>query len=98
MTGCAKPVFGFEICDLRKFCSDFFFFGGGGVNKKRNPGFSFLCQTIVSVSFTKERLTQKMSGILLNYYYYYYLIGLLLGYVLGRWTFFGSGSSLKDFF
>ena len=36
----------------------------------RNPGFFFLCQTIVSVSFTKERWTQTLSGILLNYYYY----------------------------
>ena len=36
------------------------------------------CQTIVSVSFTKERWTQKLSGILLNYYYYF-LIGLFLG-------------------
>ena len=58
MTGCAKPFFGFEICDLRtflglKFCSDFFWvrdFGKDlfGVDKKRNSGFSFLCQTIVS--------------------------------------------------
>ena len=69
-----------------------------GVDKKRNPRFSFLCQTIVSVSFTKERWTQKLSGILLNYYHYFCLIGLFLGYVLGRWTFFGPGSSLKDFF
>ena len=29
------------------------------LDKKRNPGFSFLCQTIVS-------------GILLNYYYYFF--------------------------
>ena len=42
-------------------------------------------------------MTQKLSGILLNYCYYF-LIGLFLGYVLGRWTFFGSGSSLKDYF
>ena len=68
------------------------------VDKKRNPGFSFLSQTIVSFSFTKERWMQKLSGILLNYYYYFFLIGLFLGYVLGRWTFFGPGSSLKDFF
>ena len=27
-----------------------------------------------------------------------FLIGLFWGYVPGRWTFFGSGSSLKDFF
>ena len=27
-----------------------------------------------------------------------FLIGLFLGYVLGRWTFFGLGSSLKAFF
>ena len=26
-----------------------------------------------------------------------FLTGLFLGYVLGRWTFFGPGSSLKDF-
>ena len=43
-------------------------------------------------------MTQKLSGILLNYYYYLCLIGLFWGNVLGRWTFFGSGSSLKDFF
>ena len=67
------------------------------VDKKRNPGFSFLCQTIVSVSLTKERWTQKLSGILLNYFYFF-LIGLFWGYVLGHWTFFGPGSSLKDFF
>ena len=69
-----------------------------GVDKKGNLGFSFLCQTILTVSFTKERWTQKLSGILLNYYCYFFLIGLFLGYVLGRWTFFGPGSSLKDFF
>ena len=28
----------------------------------------------------------------------FFLTGLFWGYVLGRWTFFGSGSSLKDFF
>ena len=83
-----------------KFCSDFFWvrdFGKDffGVDKKRNPGFSFLCQTVVSVSFTKDFWAQKLSGILLNYYF---LIGLFWGYVLGGWTFFGSGSSLKDFF
>ena len=70
-----------------------------GDDKKRNPGFSFLCQTIVSVSFTKERGTQKLAGILLNYYYYFFsVIGIFLGYVLGYWTFLGPGSSLKDFF
>ena len=82
-----------------KFCSEIFWvrdFGKdvfGGLTKS---------ETIVSVSFTKERWTPKLSGILLNYYYYYYyyfyLIGLFLGYILGRWTFFGPGSSLKDFF
>ena len=86
-----------------KFCSDFFWVTDFGkdflwVDKKRNPGFSFLSQTIISVSFTKERWTQKLSGILLNYHYYFFLIGLFLGYVLGRWPFFGPGSSLKDFF
>ena len=57
-----------------------------GVDKKRNPGFSFLSQTIVSVSFTKERWTQKLSGILLNYYYYYF-----------NWTFLGLRSGPLDF-
>ena len=38
----------------------------------RNPGFSFLCRTIVSVSFTKEGWTQKPSGILLNYCYFFF--------------------------
>ena len=61
----------------------------GGVDKKRNPGFSFSCQTIVSVSFTKERWTQKLSGILLNFYYYYYFF---------NWTFFGLRSGPLDFF
>ena len=74
-----KPFFGFEICDLRTFF---------GFDKKRNPGFSFLCETIISVSFTKKRWTQKLSGILLNYDYYYYFNWTFLGYVLGRWTFF----------
>ena len=64
-----------------------------GVDKKRNPGFSFFCQT--TVSWRKKCL--EFSWIII-YYYYYYLIGLFLGYVLGHWTFFGSGSSLKDFF
>ena len=74
-----------------KFCSDFFWardFGKDffGVDKKRNPGFSFLSQTIiVSVSFTKERWTQKLSGILLNYYFF-------------NWTFFGLRSGALDFF
>ena len=78
---------------MRDFGKDFL-----GVDKKRNPGFSFLSQTIVSVSFTKERWTQKLSGILLNYYYYFFFNWTFLGYVLCRWTFFGPGSSLKDFF
>ena len=60
-----------------------------GVDKKRNPGFSVLSQTIASVSFTKERWTQKLSGILLNYYYYYYYF---------NWTFFGLRSGPLDFF
>ena len=71
-----------------------------GVDKKQNPGFSFLCQTIiVSVSFTKERWMQKLSGILLNYIYVLFFFNwTFLGYVLGHWTFLGPGSSLKDFF
>ena len=71
-----------------------------GVDKKRNPGFSFLSQTIVSVSFTKERWTQKPAvwNSLELLLFCFFLIGLFLGYVLGHWTFFGPGSSLKDFF
>ena len=42
----------------------------------------------------KERWTQKLSGILLNCYFYFFN----WSDVLGRWTFFGSGSNLKDFF
>ena len=42
---------------------------------------------IVLVSFTKERWTQKLSGILLNCYYYFF-----------NWTFFGLRSGLLDFF
>ena len=68
---------------MRDFGKDFF-----GVDKKRNPVFSFLCQTIVSVSFTKERWTQKLSGILLNYFYYYFF----------NWTFLGLRSGPLDFF
>ena len=54
------------------------------VDKKQNPGFSFLCQTIVSVLFAKERWILKLSGILLNYYYsiILFLIGFFWGYVL----------------
>ena len=67
-----------------------------GVDKKRNPGFSFLCQTIVSVSFTKERWTQKLSGLLMNYYYYFFN-WTFFGLHSGPLDFFGPGSSLKDF-
>ena len=70
-----------------------------GVDKKQNLGFSFLCQTIVSVSFTKERWTQKLSGILLNYCYnYYFFHWTFLGLRSGPLDFFWPGSSLKDFF
>ena len=71
---------------MRDFGKDFFW-----DDKKRNPGFSFFMSNNCI-------MTKKLSGILLNYYYYYFLIGLFLFYVLGRWTFFGPGSSLKDFF
>ena len=78
-----------------KFCSDFSWGETEilvrtflGVDKKQNPGFSFLCQTIVSVSLSKERWTQKLSGILLNYYYYCFF----------KWTFFGLRSGPLDFF
>ena len=60
-----------------------------GVDKKAKPRVLFLCQTIVSVSFTKERWMQKLSGILLNYYYYFYFF---------NWTFFGLRSWPLDFF
>ena len=70
-----------------------------GVDKKRNPGFSFLSQTIVSVSFTKEiKVDAKTVWNSLELLLLFFLIGLFWGYVLGRWTFFGPGSSLKDFF
>ena len=73
-----------------KFCSDFFWvrdFGlFGGLTKSENQ---------VSRSYI---MMQKLSGILLNYYYYIFFNCTFLGYVPGRWTFFGSGSSLKDFF
>ena len=70
-----------------------------GVDKKRNTGFSFLSQTIVSVSFTKEiKVDAKTVWNSLELLLLFFLIGLFLGYVLGRWTFFGPGSSLKDFF
>ena len=69
-----------------------------GVDKKRNPGFSFLCQTTVSVSFTKERWTQKLSAILWNYYYYFFNWTFFGRLRSGPLDFFGAGSSLKDFF
>ena len=50
------------------------------VDKKQNPGFLFLSQTIVSVSFTKERWMQKLSGIP--------ALELLLLFFF-NWTFFG---------
>ena len=65
-----------------------------GVDKKRNSGFSFLCQAIVSVSFTKERWMQKLSGILLNYYNYYNYYY----FFLNNWTFLGLRSGPLDFF
>ena len=83
-----------------KFCSDFFWvrdFGKnffGGWQKAKPRVLVFMSNNCI--------MTQKLSGILLNYYYYYYyyyyFIWTFLGYVLGHWTFFGSGSSLKDFF
>ena len=63
-----------------------------GVDKKRNPGFSLLCQTPDCV------MTQKLSGILLNYYYYYFLNWTFFGLRSGPLAFFGPGFSLKDFF
>ena len=69
---------------------------GFEILRSEDPGFTFLCQTIIVQFhyFTKERWMQKLSGILLNYYFNW----TFLGYILGPWTFFGSGSSLKDFF
>ena len=77
--GCTKPFFGFEICDLRtflglKFCSDFFWvrdFGKdffGGWQKAKTRVLVFMSNNCI--------MTQKLSGILLNYYYYFCLIGL----------------------
>ena len=62
-----------------------------GVDKKRNSGFSFLCQTIFY--HDAKSVWNSLELLLL-----FFLIGLFLGYVPGRWTFFGPGSSLKDFF
>ena len=63
-----------------------------GVDKKRNPGFSFSCQTIL----LSCKNCLEFSWIIIIIIFF--LIGLFLGYIPGRWTFFGSGSSLKDFF
>ena len=69
-----------------KFCSDFFWvrdFGKDffGVDKKRKP------RVLVFMS-NNCIMTEKLSGILLNYYYYYFLIGLFLGLLSGPLDFF----------
>ena len=77
-----------------KFCSDFYW-----VRDFETQGSRFYVKQLYQFYLLKK--DGRNSGILLNYYYYYYfyfLIGLFLGYVLGRWTFIGPGSSLKDFF
>ena len=63
-----------------KFCSDFFWVRNFGVDKKRNPGFS-------SVMSNNCIMTQKLSGILLNYYYYFF-----------NWTLLGLHSGPLDVF
>ena len=55
------------------------------------PRVLVLMSNTVSVSFTKERWTQKLSGIILNYYYYYF-------FKFSNWTFFGLRSGPLDFF
>ena len=75
-----------------KFCSDFFWvrdFGKDvflGLTKSETH-----CQTIVSVSFTKERWTQKLSGIVLNN-------NIIIIIIIFNWTFFGLRSGPLDFF
>ena len=65
-----------------------------GVDKKRNPGFSSLCQTIIIFLLYHDAKTVWNSLELICFFFNW----TFLGYVLGCWTFFGSGSSLKDFF
>ena len=107
LRGCAQPFFGFEICDLRtflglKFCSDFFWvrdFGkdfSWGSQKAKPRALVFMSNNCISFFANVNYMEWTLSGILLNYYYFN-LIGLFCGYVLGCWTFFGSGSSQKDF-
>ena len=58
-----------------------------GLTKSETQGSRFYVKLYwQSVSFTKERWRQKLSGILLNYYYYF------------NWTFFGLRSGPLDFF
>ena len=75
-----------------KFCSDFFWvrdFGKDffGVDKKGTQGSRFYVKQLY-----------HDAKIVWNSLELFFLIGLFLGCILGRWTFFGSGSSLKDFF
>ena len=70
-----------------------------GVDKKRNPGFSIVLYSNNCIVFIYQRkVDAKTVWNSLELLLLFFLIGLFLGYVLGRWTFFGPGSSLKDCF
>ena len=58
----------------------------------QNPGFLFLYQQ--KLYHDAKTVWNSVELFLLLFF----LIRLYLGYILGRWTFFGSGSSLKDLF
>ena len=86
-----------------KFCSDFFWvrdFGKdvfGGWQKGKPRGSRFYVKQLHRFHLLKKggrKNYLEFSWIIIIIF----LIGLFLGYVLGRWTFFGPGSSLKDFF
>ena len=77
---------------MRDFGKEYFW----GFTKSETYGSRFYVKQLYQFHLLKG--DTKLSGILLNYNNYFFIIGLFLGYVLGRWTFFGPGSSLKDFF
>ena len=78
-----------EMCKDLLWLSEIFliiFFRGGGEggDNKREPGFSFLCQTIISFIYL--------------FIYLFVSMGLYESYVLGSWTFFCQGLAQHEFF
>ena len=59
-----------------------------GVDKKQNPGFSFLCQTIVTVLFANGKVDAKTVWNSLELLLLFFLIGLFFGLRSGQLDFF----------